>query len=92
MYERSSEIVRKREGEPQIFHWKFLRTTNLSICQLVFASLYKMANKAQIKKQVEFYFGDSNFPKDKFLRAQAALNEEGCKQRLLSYLNFKTSL
>jgi len=31
----------------------------------------------KIKKQVEFYFSDSNFPKDKFLRAQAALNEEG---------------
>jgi len=31
----------------------------------------------QIKKQIEFYFGDSNFPKDKFLRAQAAQNEEG---------------
>jgi len=31
----------------------------------------------QIKKQVEFYFSDSNYPKDKFLRAQAALNDEG---------------
>jgi len=27
--------------------------------------------------QVEFYFGDSNYPKDKFLRAQAAQDEEG---------------
>src|SRR5690606_13007699 len=33
----------------------------------------------KVRKQVEFYFGDSNFPRDKFLRAQAALNEEGCK-------------
>jgi lupus La protein len=31
----------------------------------------------QIKKQVEFYFSDSNYPRDKFLRAHAALNEEG---------------
>lgn len=31
----------------------------------------------QIRKQVEFYFSDSNYPKDKFLRAQAAQNEEG---------------
>jgi len=31
----------------------------------------------KILKQVEFYFSDSNFPRDKFLRAQAALNEEG---------------
>jgi hypothetical protein len=37
-----------------------------------------MANLAEIKKQVEFYFSDSNYPKDKFLRAQAALNDEGC--------------
>jgi len=32
---------------------------------------------SKILKQVEFYFSDSNFPRDKFLRAQAALNEEG---------------
>jgi len=31
----------------------------------------------KIRKQVEFYFSDSNYPKDKFLRAQAALNDEG---------------
>eukprot|EP01118_Nematostelium_gracile_P017148 TRINITY_DN723_c0_g4_i1.p1 TRINITY_DN723_c0_g4~~TRINITY_DN723_c0_g4_i1.p1 ORF type:complete len:326 (-),score=148.66 TRINITY_DN723_c0_g4_i1:58-1035(-) len=28
-------------------------------------------------KQIDFYFGDSNFPRDKFLRAQAALSEDG---------------
>jgi len=31
----------------------------------------------KILHQVEFYFSDSNFPKDKFLRAQASQNEEG---------------
>eukprot|EP01112_Ceratiomyxa_fruticulosa_P004327 TRINITY_DN1481_c0_g1_i1.p1 TRINITY_DN1481_c0_g1~~TRINITY_DN1481_c0_g1_i1.p1 ORF type:complete len:391 (-),score=123.99 TRINITY_DN1481_c0_g1_i1:257-1429(-) len=30
-----------------------------------------------IKKQVEFYFGDSNFSRDKFLKAQAALSQGG---------------
>jgi len=34
-----------------------------------------LSNK--ILKQVEFYFSDSNYPRDKFLRAQAAQNEEG---------------
>lgn len=34
---------------------------------------------SKVLKQVEFYFSDSNFPKDKFLRAQAALDAEGCK-------------
>jgi len=32
---------------------------------------------SKVLKQVEFYFSDSNFPKDKFLRAQAALDAEG---------------
>jgi len=32
---------------------------------------------AEILTQVEFYFSDSNFPKDKFLKAQAALNPDG---------------
>jgi len=31
----------------------------------------------KIKEQVEFYFSDSNLPKDKFLRAQCALSDEG---------------
>jgi len=32
---------------------------------------------SKILRQVDFYFSDSNFPKDKFLRAQAAQNEQG---------------
>jgi len=28
-------------------------------------------------KQIEFYFSDSNYPKDKFLRAQASMDEKG---------------
>jgi len=31
----------------------------------------------QIRKQVEFYFSDSNYPKDKFLRGQAELSAFG---------------
>jgi len=30
-----------------------------------------------VRKQVEFYFSDSNYPKDKFLRSQAAQNDQG---------------
>jgi hypothetical protein len=33
---------------------------------------------AKIKKQLEFYFGDSNFPSDKHLQIQSKLNPEGC--------------
>jgi len=33
--------------------------------------------ESRILKQVEFYFGDSNFAKDKFLRSLAAQTEEG---------------
>lgn len=32
----------------------------------------------KIKKQVEFYFGDSNFQNDKHLQIQVKLNPEGC--------------
>ena len=31
----------------------------------------------KIKKQVEFYFGDSNLPRDKFLQAEIAKDKEG---------------
>jgi len=31
----------------------------------------------KVRAQIEFYFSDSNFPRDKFLREQAAQNEEG---------------
>jgi lupus La protein len=32
---------------------------------------------AALRKQIEFYFSDSNFPNDKFLKTQAASNPEG---------------
>lgn len=35
-------------------------------------------DKAKIKKQVEFYFSDSNFPRDKFLRTEASKDPDGC--------------
>jgi lupus La protein len=31
----------------------------------------------KLKKQLEFYFSDSNFPRDRFLRSKAAEND-GC--------------
>jgi hypothetical protein len=33
--------------------------------------------KTKIKKQVEFYFSDSNYPRDKFLRTEASKDPEG---------------
>eukprot|EP01102_Stenamoeba_stenopodia_P002636 TRINITY_DN124_c0_g1_i7.p1 TRINITY_DN124_c0_g1~~TRINITY_DN124_c0_g1_i7.p1 ORF type:complete len:324 (-),score=108.39 TRINITY_DN124_c0_g1_i7:171-1142(-) len=36
--------------------------------------------KTKIVKQVEFYFSDSNFPKDKFLRTEAAKDPNGYVQ------------
>ena len=35
--------------------------------------------QAKIKSQVEFYFGDSNFRRDKFLRAKADADPQGCE-------------
>ena len=35
----------------------------------------------KIREQVEFYFSDSNLPKDKFLRNLVANNPEGCKYK-----------
>lgn len=36
------------------------------------------SEKAKIKKQVEFYFSDSNFPRDKFLRTESSKDPDGC--------------
>lgn len=33
---------------------------------------------AKVRKQVEFYFSDSNLPTDKFMQAQIAADPEGC--------------
>ncbi len=33
----------------------------------------------KIKAQIEFYFSDSNFRRDKWMIAEAANNPEGCK-------------
>jgi lupus La protein len=35
--------------------------------------------KAKVLKQVEFYFSDSNLPKDKFLKEKIASSVDGCK-------------
>eukprot|EP00798_Chlamydomonas_sp_ICE-L_P031971 gene31971-33898_t len=35
------------------------------------------AQKASVKKQMEFYFSDSNLPKDKFLKDQIATSTDG---------------
>ena len=53
----------------------------LSLVQFVAAD---EARDAKILKQVEFYFSDSNFPKDKVLKAQAALNADGSTASLRS--------
>lgn len=38
----------------------------------------KAAQKAQILKQVEFYFSDSNLPSDKFMSELVSKNKDGC--------------
>jgi len=35
----------------------------------------------KIKKQLEFYFGDANLSRDRFLRQQIDSSEQGCKER-----------
>ena len=37
-------------------------------------------NRERIIQQIEFYFSDSNFPKDKFLRTTATMHPDGCKK------------
>jgi hypothetical protein len=37
------------------------------------------ATPEAIKAQVEFYFSDSNFPRDRFLRTEASKDPNGCK-------------
>jgi len=34
---------------------------------------------AAIRQQVEFYFGDANFRRDKFMRDEAAKDAQGCE-------------
>jgi hypothetical protein len=36
---------------------------------------------AKIKKQIEYYFSDSNYRRDKWLQEEAAKNPEGCTCR-----------
>ena len=36
------------------------------------------SDQARIKKQVEFYFSDANFPRDKFLISESAKDPDGC--------------
>jgi len=47
--------------------------------------------ESKILKQVEFYFSDSNYPRDKFLRAQAAQDEEGyvSLEKIISFKRMK---
>ena len=44
------------------------------------------AEPAKVKKQVEFYFSDSNFPRDKFLRTEASKDPDGCILRRTTHL------
>ena len=48
----------------------------------------KLSTTAQITKQIDFYFNDSNFRHDKFLRAEAA-KDNGCMFTLVSLPHFQ---
>lgn len=39
----------------------------------------------KILKQVEFYFGDANLPRDKFLLEKAGENGQGCTLQLAHF-------
>jgi len=41
-----------------------------------FMKNYRVNIEKQIKKQMEYYFGDKNYAKDSFLLKQASLNED----------------
>ncbi len=60
------------------FLFSRIELTNGHLDSLLRTYINKMASEAQILKQVEFYFSDSNYPRDKFLRGCAAKNEKGC--------------
>jgi hypothetical protein len=42
-----------------------------------------------VLKQLEFYFSDSNFPADKFLRGEAEKSEDGLSVPIETILSFK---
>jgi hypothetical protein len=60
----------RRETERETERWQGIGLTRRRV-------------QAKVKKQVEFYFSDNNFVRDKFLRAETAKNKEGvrCGQR-----------
>lgn len=47
---------------------------------------------AKIKRQIEFYFSDSNYRRDKWLQEEAAKHPEGCTDRSTWPLIFIESL
>jgi len=50
-------------------------TMNLALCSHVIGAC---------QPQVEFYFSDSNLPKDKFLRGQVEAHPEGCEDKMFA--------
>lgn len=47
---------------------------------------------ADIVKQVDFWFGDANLHKDRFLREQIEKSRDGCKFPLVYYTSCKSSI
>ena len=45
---------------------------------------------ADIVKQVDFWFGDANLHKDRFLREQIEKSRDGCKFPSVYYTSFKS--
>lgn len=43
--------------------------------------------KAKILNQMEFYFGDSNYPRDKFLQQEAQQSPDNCTSSCIKQVN-----
>ncbi|KAG4931020.1 hypothetical protein JHK87_047777 [Glycine soja] len=69
--ETAKKVVRQVRSR-RFCVWLFSNTRSLMLCRL-FNSRFRFV----LKKQVEFYFSDSNLPRDNFLRKTVTESEDG---------------
>lgn len=76
--ETAKKVVRQVRSR-RFCVWLFSNTRSLMLCRL-FNSRFRFV----LKKQVEFYFSDSNLPRDNFLRKTVTESEDGSILHLYS--------